>query len=185
MHVLLASSSPRRLSLLQAAGLVIQVVKPNIDESPLPGESPHELVQRLAWQKAQAVEHKVPSQLPIIAADTMVVIGDSAIGKPRDTEHARSILRRLSGQKHHVVTGVVVGGQTQYHRFVVTTCVTFRPLIDSVINAYVSQTEWVGKAGGYAIQGAAETFVDRIEGSYTNVVGLPLPQVLQALGAND
>lgn len=185
MAFVLASSSPRRRALLAQVGLHVAVRVPAVDETPAPGERPEALVERLARAKAAAVVGAGADGLPALAADTVVVIDGVALGKPADAAAARSMLRRLSGARHDVVTAVALapadGGPAR--SVVVTTRVGFRPLSAAEIGAYVDTGESFDKAGGYGIQGLAAVFVDRIEGSYSNVVGLPLAETEALLRA--
>jgi septum formation protein len=178
--VVLASGSPRRLELLRRIG-VEPVVRPaDIDETPHAGETPAETVARLARTKARTVERTLDDL--VIAADTEVVLRDAVLGKPADADAAADMLRSLSGRSHRVVTGVhVVYGEGEAAA-VEETVVHVRELTDAEIDAYVATGEPFGKAGAYAIQGAGGMFVERIEGSDTNVVGLPLATVVRLAG---
>jgi septum formation protein len=171
----LASASPRRRELLAGLGLRFDVRVADVDESPLPGESPTELVERLAGAKAAAVG--ATRREVVIAADTVVVADGDALGKPVDGDDAARMLRRLGGRTHHVLTGVAVRRGGFLSTTVVSTEVTFRPLTEADIAWYVATGEPLDKAGAYAIQGAGGLFVERIDGSYHNVVGLPLAQL--------
>lgn len=153
---------------------------PDIPEAPLDGESPADLVARLSLEKARAVRARRPGAVTL-AADTVVVSGGSALGKPRDPADAVQMLRSLSGATHEVWTGVSILGRSEERTFSVCTLVTFRELNADEIAAYVAGGEPMDKAGAYAIQGGAAGFVTRIEGSYTNVVGLPLAEAVEAL----
>lgn len=178
MEVILASRSPRRLSLLQAAGLAVETRPTHIDESARAGESVEQLVLRLARCKAEAC----PVQTrPVIAADTLVALDGRALGQPRDLEEARRMLHALSGRTHEVLTGVCVrkGKCTQLAR--VTTQVRFRALTDDEIDTYLAHNEVLDKAGAYAIQQGAAGFVIGIEGPLDNVIGLPVHTTLQLL----
>lgn len=175
--VVLASGSPRRLELLRRIG-VEPVVRPaDIDETPRPDESPAATVARLARTKAHTVE-RAPAEL-VIAADTEVVLRDGVLGKPADADAAASMLRSLSGRAHRVITGVHVVCGDQEAAAVEETVVSVRDLTEAEIEAYVASGEPFGKAGAYAIQGAGAMFVERIEGSDTNVIGLPLATVVR------
>jgi septum formation protein len=176
-RLVLASGSPRRFELLAGLGLTFELRPADLDEAVLPGESGPTYVERLAREKAAAVG--VPGEL-VVAADTTVDLDGDLLGKPTDDDDARRLLRRLSGRTHHVHTGVCV------HRVpttpappvvcsaVVTTAVTFAELPDTWIDWYVGTGEPLDKAGGYGMQGSAALFVARIDGSPTNVIGLPL-----------
>ena len=183
--ILLASSSPRRRKLLEALGVAFTVETKPVDESVCPGEKPHDYVQRLAREKA----HKVQCTQPvghhpgpiIIGADTSVVIQDRILGKPEDAADARNMLRRLSGKTHHVITGLAVLQDAKTRISTVTTQVVFKPITEDVIRAYVNTGEPFDKAGAYAIQGKAQAFVESIQGSWSNVVGLPLEELSMVL----
>jgi septum formation protein len=172
VRVVLASASPRRHDLLAQLGVPFEVLAPDIDESVRPGEAPVAYVRRLALEKA-ATANQAADAL-VIAADTTVDLGGEIIAKPADADDARRMLRALSARTHRVHTGVAVahGGQTTVE--VCTTLVTFTPLTDTAIDWYVATGEPLGKAGAYAIQGAGGVFVQRVRGSVSNVVGLPL-----------
>jgi septum formation protein len=173
--LVLASASPRRRDLLAGLGLRFEVRAAEADESPLPGELPSDLVERLAGAKAGAVT--ATRDEVVIAADTVVVAGGDTLGKPVDADDAARMLRRLGGRTHHVLTGVAVRLGGALTTTVVSTDVTFRPLTEADIAWYVATAEPLDKAGAYAIQGAGGLFVERIAGSYHNVVGLPLAQL--------
>jgi septum formation protein len=172
--LILASSSPRRAELLGAAGIQFAVRAANIDETIKPGESPRDYVLRLSREKACAVVREDEFAL---GADTTVVIGDQIAGKPADAEDAARMLRALSGQWHEVLTGVTLARGSQILSEFASTRVKFSGLSEDEIGWYVSTGEPMDKAGAYAIQGRAALFIERIEGSYSNVVGLPLQLV--------
>jgi septum formation protein len=177
----LASASPRRAELLAAAGFEFQVVPADVDETPVPGEPPREYALRVARTKAEhVVRHLTDGQI-VLAADTVVVAGGRLMGKPADATDAASMLRELSGAVHEVHTAVVVRGRGQQLEDVVTTLVRFNPLTESEIEWYVATGETDGKAGAYAIQGRAARFIDRIDGSWSNVVGLPISTAYRLL----
>lgn len=180
MRILLASSSPRRQALLRAAQFDFTVVSPDVDETALAGESPRALVERLASCKAHAVKDENVDV--IIAADTIVTIDGTVLGKPADHGECTHFLQKLSGRTHQVMTGVCVlhqqGTETLSRLQVVVTDVTFRTLSSAQIAFYVNSGEGLDKAGAYAIQGLGAMLIDRIEGSYTNVIGLPLAELL-------
>ncbi len=175
--LVLASASPRRLELLQQLGLQVSVIPADIDETPLPNEGPREYVSRVSVEKAIAVqavlgnsENKI-----IIAADTSVVIGRQILGKPQDAEDCERMLGSLSGREHSVLSSVVVaGGRVPMAHRLCETRVWMRETTRSERAAYWASGEPVGKAGGYAIQGLGAVFVERIEGNYATVVGLPV-----------
>jgi len=181
--IVLASASPRRADLLASAGVPFIVVSSRVVEERLPGEAPDELVRRLAAAKARAVA-AARREGVVLGADTEVVLEGEVLGKPRDDEAARVMLARLSGRVHDVLSGYevcdVAAGRSEGG--VVRTRVEFAALSPAEIDAYVATGEPRGKAGAYAIQGRAAGLIRRIEGSYTNVVGLPLREVLEALG---
>jgi len=179
-RLVLASQSPRRRELLAQLGVALEVRPADADESVLPGEPPHEYVLRVAREKARAVAGPV-----VLAADTAVVLGREVLGKPRDAEDARRMLRALSATSHEVLTAVCVR-RTQPALaveldVVVTTRVRFARLGDAEIDWYVSTGEPLDKAGAYAIQGAGGAFVLGVEGSVSNVVGLPLAETAELL----
>jgi septum formation protein len=182
--LILASRSPRRAELLRAAGFNFEVLPANVDETPLPRETPEAHVRRLAQEKA-SVAFEQRADVVVLGADTVVVIGDRMLGKPRDPEDAAAMLRALSGRAHEVLTGVSTiapAGYTPRHfTEVERTRVWFSPLTNDEIAWYVASGEPMDKAGAYAIQGLASRFIDRIEGSYSNVVGLPIALVYRAV----
>jgi len=182
MRIVLASASPRRRELLAAAGVDCAVDPADVDESPRPGESPADCVERVARAKAEAVAPRHPGAA-IIAADTAVIVDGEMLGKPADALDAARMLRRLGGRPHEVWTGVAVAadGQTAYE--LVRTTVWMNALSQAEIEWYVASGEPMDKAGAYAIQGLASRFIPRIEGSWSNVVGLPVATVLQLLRA--
>ncbi len=180
VRLILASESPRRAELLSAAGFAFDIVQPRIEEAPRPGESPEMFVERAAREKLAQVECR-ESGTVVIAADTVVVIDGTILGKPRDAEHAMSMLKRLSGRHHEVLTGVAVRAGEQVVTAVERTAVHFLPLSDEEIAWYVASGEPRDKAGAYAVQGLGSRFVHRIEGSYSNVVGLPVATVYRLL----
>jgi septum formation protein len=177
-RVILASGSPRRSQLLADAGVDFEVRTPDIDETPLPDETPTAYVARLSAQKAGAVAR---SDEVVIAADTTVEIDGRILEKPVDADDARRMLRSLSNRTHHAHTGVTVQRPDGAETRVVTTSVTFVELDDAQIDWYIGTGEPMDKAGAYAIQGRAAGFVERIDGSVTNVVGLPLAETLAML----
>ena len=178
MRVVLASASPRRLELLRRLGLDVDVRPVDVDESALPGEEAHALVLRLALAKAQAGGDATPADALVVAADTVVVIDGRVLGKPRDDDAARATLAALAGREHDVLTGVAVRRGAAVAAAVERTTVTFRPLDGATIARYVATGEPRDKAGSYGIQGMAGAFVERIAGSDTNVVGLPLARTV-------
>jgi septum formation protein len=180
--MILASASPRRLQLLAQIGIVpVKTAAADIDETPLNGELPRDLVKRLSAAKAGAVRAKEGGKLPILAADTVVAVGRRILGKPADAAEARKFLELMSGRRHRVVTGVTVIKGGKIVTRVAETTVQFKRLSRAEIDSYIASGEWDGKAGAYAIQGRAEAFIKFIGGSYSNVVGLPLYDTLQML----
>lgn len=178
-RLILASGSPRRRAFLESLGLHFEVAPAELDETPLPAEEPRAYVRRLAAQKAEAVGIRFP-QAAVLAADTTVVLEDEVLGKPQDASEARRMLQRLSGRSHRVLTGVALGGAAR-GSVVVETEVRFRVLEEAQLRWYVASGEPMDKAGAYAIQGLGGAFVERITGSYSNVVGLPLVETLALL----
>jgi len=172
----LASRSPRRRELLAAAGLFPDVDPVDVDESPRPGETPERYVVRVAQDKVEASKRKGP----VLAADTTVVLDGRSLGKAEDADHARQILSELSGRTHLVRTAVVLKADRLLWD-VVATAVTFRNLTDADIARYIETDEPFDKAGAYGIQGGGGSLIERVEGSYTNVVGLPLTETLRIL----
>lgn len=172
--LVLASTSPRRRELLARIGVIpARIASPDIDETPLKGELPRDYVARLAEGKARAIE-RAPHEV-VLAGDTTVAVGRRILEKPADEADLRRMLGLLSGRRHHVWSGLCVvdaGGRARVR--VVDTIVAFKALSASEIDWYVESGEGMGKAGGYAIQGRAETFVRFLSGSHSNVVGLPM-----------
>ena len=184
VSLILASASPRRAELLQQIGVQYSVCSADIDESVLAEESPSAYVARLAEEKAQVVLSENQNSV-VIAADTSVVLGGQILGKPENEHHADEILQSLSGKEHHVYTGVSVcqmkQGVIEVLTDVVKTQVSFFPLAPEQIQHYIATKEPMDKAGAYGIQGKGAVFVESIQGSYSNVVGLPLAQTAQML----
>ena len=180
--LVLASASPRRLDLLKQVGLIpTEILPADIDEAARPRELPRGLAARLADGKAQAVAALRPEAF-VLAADTVVAVGRRILGKAESPQEATKFLGLLSGRSHRVMSGVCVvapGGKTS--RRVVVTSVAFKRLTDNEIADYIAGAEWQGKAGAYAIQGMAARFVRGINGSYTNIVGLPVFEAVQML----
>jgi septum formation protein len=183
MKLILASTSPRRAEILHDAGFSFIVVSSAVDETPLPGESPSQLVQRLADAKAELVAARAAGPAIVLAADTAVTLEGRIFGKPRSSDDARHMLEQLSGRTHAVVTGVTLIRLPDAERrtFVESTLVHFAQLSAEEITRYLATEEPHDKAGAYAIQGRAGRYIPRIEGDYFNVVGLPLSRVTQAL----
>lgn len=187
--LVLASASPRRKELLERIGLALEVLPADLDESRHPNEEPIAYARRLAAEKVRAVAERISGvkrDRPVLGADTIVIVddgGDPVLGKPAGPEEARVMLTRLSGRSHLVATAYHLFYRGAERGRAVETEVTFRPLLPVEVEGYVGAREWEGKAGGYAIQGLAGAFVRRIHGSYTNVVGLPLCEVVEDLDA--
>ena len=180
IDLILASRSPRRIELLKQIGVQFRIVPADIDESPLPGELPSDYVRRIALLKATTVSEFCGPSSPVLAADTTVSIDKLILGKPDNEDHAREMLERLSGRWHEVYSGIAMThGDLSVHS--VRTRVKFRSLERDEISEYWSTGEPHDKAGAYAIQGCGGNFVERIEGSYSNVVGLPMVETGQLL----
>lgn len=177
--LVLASASPRRLDLLAQVGITPdQIVPADLDETPAAKETPRRLAERLACEKARAVA-AVASDAYVLAADTVVCVGRRILPKAETEEEARACLALLSGRNHRVMTGVAVQAPDgRVAARLVETTVAFKRLEASEIDAYVAGGEWRGKAGGYAVQGAAGGFVLHLSGSFSGVVGLPLYETL-------
>jgi septum formation protein len=185
--IFLASASPRRSSLLTQIGISHEIRAVDIDEARNASESPAEYVYRLARTKAETLWNRLPtsSRLPVLGADTTVALGADVLGKPGSREELLSMLRRLSGTTHQVYTGVALCSERGTELRLSVSDVTFRPLTDLEILAYWDSGEPADKAGGYAVQGRAAVFIERINGSYSGIVGLPLletAQLLQGIG---
>jgi len=183
MKLILASASVRRAEILRDAGFFFSVISSAIDETPYPGESAHDLVQRLAFAKAELVAARAVGPAIVIGADTEVTLEDRIFGKPRSSDDARHMLEKLAGRTHAVVTGVALIRLPDAERltFVESTLVHFNMLSAEEISRYLATGEPHDKAGGYAIQGRAGRYIPRIEGCYFNVVGLPLARLQHAL----
>jgi septum formation protein len=177
--LILASQSPRRRELLATAGIPFTVRAREVEEIRSPGEPPEAYARRLARAKAEAAwEDRAEI---VLGADTIVVLDQEVLEKPRDAADARAMLRRLAGREHTVVTGICLRHPGGAHVDSSATRVRFAPLTDTEIDAYVASGEPMDKAGAYAIQGLASKFVERVEGCYFNVIGLPLSQVYRYL----
>ncbi len=177
----LASASPRRRELLAQLGYAFEVIKVDVPEERQPAEAAEEYVCRLAVAKAEAGWQAGGNSLPALGSDTIVVLEQQVLEKPRDEADAARMLRALSGREHQVMTAVALAVAGQTHCQLVTTNVTFRALSDEEIAAYWRTGEPADKAGSYGIQGIAGKFVSRIDGSYSAVVGLPLLETDQLL----
>jgi septum formation protein len=189
VSIILASSSPRRQELLRNAGIPFTMQPADINETPIAGESPRDCAERLAREKALAVFQSRPKNF-VLGADTIVVVDDAILGKPRNAEDAARMLRMLSGRTHAVITGVCIVGPVASGQWSVvsntktaseTTLVTMCEISDEEIRDYVATGEPMDKAGAYAIQGMASRWIPRIEGDYSNVVGLPVALVYAML----
>jgi len=181
----LASASPRRRALLAGVGVAFRVEPSRADELRRPGEAPESFVTRAASDKAAEVQRRCAPEAGsafVLGADTVVVCGESVLGKPRDDAHAREMLGALSGARHRVVTGVSIwsGGEECGH-ICCTSALRFRALSEQEITRYIALGEGQDKAGAYAVQGVAAGFVAGLEGSYSNVVGLPLAETLELM----
>ncbi|MCP5072912.1 MAG: septum formation inhibitor Maf [Rhodobacteraceae bacterium] len=180
MQLVLGSASPRRRELLAQIGVVPDEVRPaDIDETPKKTELPRVYAARLAVEKASAVTADTGAL--VLCADTVVALGRRILEKPADADEARKFLTLLSGRRHRVITGVALRLDTRRWLREVVTSVQFKRLSDAEIDAYIASQEWQGKAGGYAIQGRGAAFIPSINGSYSNVVGLPLAETAALL----
>lgn len=180
--LILASASPRRSELLKSIGLRFEMIPSGVEETTIPGDSPDSAVKRWASEKALAVSRLQP-QSWVLGADTVVVLEGTIFGKPESPQEAAYTLRRLSGKTHRVVTGIcLMHHDLHFARFrAVETQVEFRSLTQDEIEAYVGTGEPLDKAGAYGVQGMGACLVRSIEGSYTNVVGLPLCEIVEWL----
>ncbi len=188
-QLILASASPRRRELLEQIAVSYIVYPVDIDETPRKMESPKDYVLRVSAEKSAACIHQCCSELPVLAADTTVVVDGQILGKPEDEAHAIEMLQKLSGRVHQVYTAVSVRGRVNnisqsrdsHQQALCVTEVKFRPLLDKEIKAYWQTGEPRDKAGAYAIQGLASIFVESIKGSFSGVVGLPLFETVELL----
>lgn len=180
-HLVLASGSPRRRAVLSALGLTFDVRPPEVDETVRDGESGTDAARRLAEEKAAAVA--AADEELVLAADTIVVLDEHLLGKPAGREEAAEMLGRLSGREHVVITGLALRARNEIVSAATPTAVTFRPLDEEEIMAYVRTGEPLDKAGAYGIQGYGSALVERIEGDFFNVMGLPVPTFLDLLRA--
>ena len=190
--LILASGSPRRIELMKRLADAYDVITADIDESPVCGEKPDELVYRLSFLKARKVFEETADCGPriVIGADTVVALGDQVLGKPADASDARRMLRALSGSCHHVYTGVAIlwddpGAEESIgrERLVEASEVEFYPVTEEEIDRYIASGEPFGKAGAYGIQGPAALFVEGIVGDYNNIFGLPAAHVMREVKA--
>lgn len=180
--LILASKSPRRKYLLEQAGLLFKVIPSSFDENTVPLSDPSEYVKTLAESKALDIAGKYPASW-VIGADTIVLINETILGKPESKQEARTMLVQLRGKTHQVLTGYAICCLEKGRRFseTIVTDVTFKSLTDEEINWYITTSEPFDKAGAYAIQGLGTFLVRKINGSYTNVVGLPVCEVIEFL----
>ncbi len=182
MPLILASASPRRAELMRNAAIAFTVEPAHVPEQPFPNEKPVDYAQRLARDKARAIHTRHPDSA-VLGADTVVVVDEHLLEKPRDQHDAARMLRLLSARSHQVITGVCLVAPGFERSEAEITQVAFSPLSEDEIAYYVQTGEPMDKAGAYAIQGIASRWVERIEGCYFNVVGLPLPRVYRMLRA--
>jgi septum formation protein len=190
--IYLASKSPRRRELLKQIGVQYELLlmretapRVDIDESPRPEETPHAYVERVVRLKADVAlramrDRKLPDR-PILTADTTVTLDGHILGKPENQDDAISMLKRLSGQTHQVLTAVMVTTEKDQHKVLTTSFVTFAQLSEEEIRAYVESGEPMDKAGAYGVQGRAARFISKLSGSYSGVVGLPLYETANLL----
>lgn len=181
-EIILASASPRRAELLEQIGVRYIVKVADIDESCLANETPEDLVQRLAIEKSQCFAQQYAST-PIMGADTLGVLDGELLLKPRDYEHAHDMLTRMSGQWHEILSAVAISYAGRTTHRLSRNRVLFKPLSSRDIKAYWETQEPQDKAGAYAIQGLAATFIERIEGSFSGIMGLPLCETAELLQA--
>ena len=173
-RLILASGSPRRRELLEQIGVAHRALPVDIDESTRPDESPEDFVRRLALEKAQAGWARDDSDLPVLGSDTVVVFEGHIMGKPRDRDDGLAMLARLAGQTHRVLTAVALV-KAEHHEVVLSeSLVSFRPMAEAETTAYWETGEPADKAGAYAIQGLGAMFIERLEGSFSGVMGLPV-----------
>jgi septum formation protein len=179
-NIILASGSPRRKEYLSYLGLPFSIEVPDIDETPLEGETPSNLVYRLSKLKAQTISKNHINDI-VIAADTVVALGNTILGKPENRDDAFNMIKLLQGKTHEVYTGTTVQKNNEIKSFVMVTKVTFDSLDDDLIKTYVASGESDDKSGSYALQGIASTLISKVEGSVSTVVGLPINEVRKAL----
>ena len=180
--LILASASPRRQELLQSVGLKFKIIPARVNENYLAGESPRQHVKRLSIDKAIIIARQYPDAW-VLGADTIVVIDGLILGKPKNKTQAREMLQKLSGNEHKVFTGFTIAQAAAevYQTKVIQSAVRFKTISPKEMDWYVSCDEPYDKAGGYAVQGKGTCFIQSIRGSYTNVIGLPLCEVIEAL----
>ena len=180
VQIILASASPRRKELLDQINVSYRVYPVDLDETPWPNEAPLDYVQRVAAEKSAACKAQLNTEIPVLAADTAVILGSVIMGKPKDKADAMAMLTQLSGKTHQVYSAVSLRGR-EHGQAVSITEVTFRCLTEQEILAYWHSGEPVDKAGSYAIQGRGGVFIESIKGSFSGVVGLPLFETAELL----
>lgn len=182
MSVILASTSPRRRELLALLGIAFEVVPPAAEEVPSPGLSPREQAKQFALDKALSIARRHPDDL-VLGSDTVIEIDGTLVGKPRDLHDAETMLRQLRGRSHHVHTAIALIHETAFVTVVrvETALVRMTPFTDHELRRYLETGESLGKAGAYSIQGEAARFIEKIEGDYPTIVGLPLRQTADLL----
>ena len=180
LPIVLASGSPRRKQLLEMSRIPFRVIPPDVDEHVLPGEKPDAYVTRLSRAKAEAVVSRAPGEV-ILAADTTVVLGGKIFEKPTSPQHAVQMLEQLQGKTHEVLTAVAVAENGRLEQALDVSRVTFRPNTRQTLEAYVATGEPLDKAGAYAIQGLGAPLIERVEGDFFGVMGLPLRLALDLL----
>jgi septum formation protein len=178
--IVLASGSPRRRQLLEMLRIPFRVIVPDVDETVLAGEAPDAYVSRLSRAKAEAVVYQVPGDV-VLAADTTVVLGGDILGKPESQAHAVDMLLRLQGRTHDVLTAVAAARDGELAQALDVSRVTFRPADAATLSAYVATGEPMDKAGAYAVQGLGAPLIERVEGDFFGVMGLPLRLALDLL----
>lgn len=177
--IILASGSPRRKELLSCFGVPLEIIKPDIEEYVNLNLTPEEVVKSLAFQKGDWVVKDIGSENPVLSSDTIVVLDGKILGKPADKDDAMKMMRALSGRTHHVFTGVAVFFKDKVDVFAVKSDVTFKKLSEKEIADYCATDEPYDKAGAYAVQGIGSFMVSSIDGSYSNVIGLPVSEVIE------
>jgi septum formation protein len=180
VQIILASASPRRMELLDQIRVTYRIHPVDLDETPLPDETPLDYVQRLAAEKSAACMSQFKTQIPVLAADTAVILGDVIMGKPKGQADALAMLKQLSGKTHQVFSAISLRGR-EHGQAVSITEVTFRRLTECEMLEYWHSGEPIDKAGSYAIQGLGGVFVESIKGSFSGVVGLPLFETAELL----
>ncbi len=179
--LILASTSPRRRELLAREGFRFELEAPDVDESARPGEPPEQVAERVARLKAETVAKRAGMDRVVLAADTLVVLGDAMLGKPRDSGEASAMLLLLAGNTHRVLTGYALRCGDEVRSGVAESCVRMRAVTPEEASAYAATGEPLDKAGGYAVQGEGGRFVESIEGSRSNVIGMPVEVVVPLL----